>query len=109
MLPIYKSLKNNSIDESVYTSITNIKTEISNSLSLKLPDFHKHFIFYTDASNFALVAVITQNYDSADYHIFFYSRKFTQPEINYTTTVKECLAIVSAIKNWRHYLANKFF
>ncbi|KAG0435558.1 Retrovirus-related Pol polyprotein from transposon 17.6 [Dictyocoela muelleri] len=109
MLPIYKSLKSNAIEESVYISINNIKTEISNSLPLKFPDFHKPFILYTDASNFALGAVITQEYDGVDNPIFFYSRKFTQPEINYTTTEKECLAIVSAIKNWRHYLSNKFY
>ncbi|KAG0436772.1 Retrovirus-related Pol polyprotein from transposon 17.6 [Dictyocoela muelleri] len=109
MLPIYKSLKNNILPDDISDYINNMKNTISNALPLKLPNFNKPFILYTYASIFALGAVLTQEYDSIDTPIFFFSRKFSQPEINYTTTEKECLAIVSAVKNWKHYLSNKFY
>ncbi|KAG0442381.1 Retrovirus-related Pol polyprotein from transposon 17.6 [Dictyocoela muelleri] len=86
-----------------------MKNTIYNALPLKLSNFNKPFIIYTEASNFALGAVLTQEYDSIDTPIFFFSRKFSQPEINYTNPEKECLAIVSAVKNWKHYLSNKFY
>ncbi|KAG0439465.1 Retrovirus-related Pol polyprotein from transposon [Dictyocoela muelleri] len=108
MLDLYNCIKTNKIDDSVISSIESMKNCINNALPLKLPNFSKTFIIYTDASNFALGAVLTQKYDEIDYPIFFYSRKFSQSEINYTTTEKECLAIISAIKNWKHYLSNKF-
>ncbi|KAF4306721.1 hypothetical protein GTA08_BOTSDO05973 [Botryosphaeria dothidea] len=59
----------------------------------------------TDASGFALGACLSQPDDQGRWHpIAFYSRKFTPAELNYDTHDKELLAIVSAFKQWRHYL-----
>ncbi|KAG0440703.1 Retrovirus-related Pol polyprotein from transposon 17.6 [Dictyocoela muelleri] len=99
MLNLYKTIKTNKIDKETFLTIDSMKTYISNALPLRLPNFSKTFIIFTDASNFAMGAVLTQRYNEIECPIFFYSRKFTQSEINYTTTEKECLAIISAIKN----------
>ncbi|KAG0441069.1 Retrovirus-related Pol polyprotein from transposon 17.6, partial [Dictyocoela muelleri] len=108
MLPLYNCIKSNKVDQTVYDSIICMKKAISEALPLKLPDYTKTFILYTDASNFSLGAVLTQDYEGKDRPIFFYSKKFTPAEINYTTTEKECYAIISAVKNWKHYLVNRF-
>ena len=59
----------------------------------------------TDASDFAIAAVLSQP-DSSDilHPIAFYSRKLTAAELNYEIYDKEMLAIVMALKEWRAYL-----
>jgi hypothetical protein len=59
----------------------------------------------TDASDFAIAAVISQpDADGVLHPIAFYSRKLTAPELNYEIYDKEMLAIVTALKEWRAYL-----
>jgi hypothetical protein len=59
----------------------------------------------TDASDFALGAVCSQNDENGTPHpIAFYSRKLIPAEINYQIYDKELLAIVAAFTHWRHYL-----
>jgi hypothetical protein len=59
----------------------------------------------TDASDFALRAVLSQRGDNGRLHLVaFHSRKFTPVEINYEISEKELLAIVDSFKVWRRYL-----
>jgi len=59
----------------------------------------------TDASDYALAAVYSQKQEDGHWHpIAFYSRKMQGAELAYQTHDKELLAIVVAIKHWRHYL-----
>jgi transposase InsO family protein len=59
----------------------------------------------TDASDFAIAAIISQpGADGVLHPIAFYSRKLTGPELNYEIYDKEMLAIVTAFKEWRAYL-----
>jgi hypothetical protein len=59
----------------------------------------------TDASDFALGAVLSQKGDDGRLHpVAFHSRKFTPAEINYEIHDKELLAIVDCFKVWRRYL-----
>ena len=59
----------------------------------------------TDALGFALRACLSQPNKEGRWHLVaFYSRKFTPVELNYNIHDKELLAIVSAFKQWRHYL-----
>jgi len=59
----------------------------------------------TDASDFAIAAVISQPDNNGVLHpIAFHSRKLTPPELNYEIYDKEMLAIVTAFKEWRAYL-----
>ena len=70
----------------------------------------KHFnpelpvIVETDASDFALRAIISQKHERRLHPVAFYSRKFTQAEINYDTADKELLTIVDSFKRWRRFL-----
>jgi transposase InsO family protein len=59
----------------------------------------------TDASDFAIAAVLSQPDSNSIMHpVAFYSRKLTAPELNYEIYDKEMLAIVTAVKEWRAYL-----
>jgi len=60
------------------------------------------FIVETDASDFALGAVLSQRDEKGCLHpVAFHSRKFQPAEINYKIHDKELLAIVDAFKHWR--------
>ena len=58
----------------------------------------------TDASSYALAGILSQLFDSEWHPIAFWSRKIIPAERNYETHDQELLAIVSAFKQWRHYL-----
>ena len=59
----------------------------------------------TDASNFALAGIISQQDDDGNWRpVAFMSRKMIPAEQNYETHDQELLAIVQAFKTWRHYL-----
>lgn len=62
-------------------------------------------IVETDASDFALGAVLSQKGDDNKLHpVAFHSRKLTKPEMNYEVHDKELLAVVDSFSRWRRYL-----
>ncbi|KAH0602269.1 uncharacterized protein H6S33_009843, partial [Morchella sextelata] len=61
-------------------------------------------IVETDASDFAIAAILSQVIDGKTHPVAFYSRKLNPAELNYDVWDKEMLGIVSAFKQWRHYL-----
>ncbi|MBW0557035.1 hypothetical protein O181_096750 [Austropuccinia psidii MF-1] len=58
----------------------------------------------TNASNYALGAVLSQVYDSGAHPIAFDSCKLIPAELNYEIHYKELFAIVWALKRWRDFL-----
>src|SRR5262249_15461967 len=58
----------------------------------------------TDASDYALTAILS-TYINGDIHpIAFHSQTFNLAELNYDVHDKELLAIFEAFQKWRHYL-----
>jgi len=67
-------------------------------------DAQKPVIIETDASDFAIGAVLLQRDDEGRLHpVAFHSRKFQPAEINYEVHDKELLAVIDAFKHWRRY------
>ena len=82
-----------------------LKTAFTTAPILVHPDFAKAFYLETDASDFALGAVLSQiGVDGKLHPVAFYSRKFSAAEINYEIHDKELLAIVDSFQEWRHFL-----
>ena len=82
-----------------------LKTAFTTAPILVHPDFAKAFYLETDASDFALGAVLSQmGVDGKLHLVAFYSRKFSAAEINYEIHDKELLAIVDSFQEWRHFL-----
>lgn len=80
------------------------KNLLINSPILQYPDFEKQFIVTTDASNFAIGAVLSQYVNGKDMPIAYASRTLNDHEINYSTTEKELLGIVWSVKYFRPYI-----
>ena len=71
-----------------------IKKIISRENLPAYPDFSHPFEIHTDASDYQLGAVISQN----NKYIVFYSYKLNAVQKQYTTIEKELLAIVETLK-----------
>lgn len=76
---------------------------------LRLPDIGKVFVLRTDASDYAVGAVLMQEHEGRMMPVAYYSKKLTKAEKNYSTTEKEALAVVRAIKEWWFYLDGRRF
>lgn len=65
---------------------------------------------YADASDLACGAVLKQEGNQGTLQpVAFFSRKWNSAELNYTVHDKELLAIISALKEWRHLLLEARF
>lgn len=90
-------------------SFEECKDILMNDPILQFPDFSKPFVLTTDASNFALGAILSQGPIGSDKPVCYASRTLTDSEINYATIEKELLAIVWATKYFRPYLFGRKF
>jgi len=87
------------------SAFQNLKAAFLSSEVLAHPNEERPFILETDASDFALGAVLSQAADSGVAQpVAFYSRQMVPAERNYEIYDKELLAIVESLKHWRHYL-----
>ena len=73
-----------------------IKKLISKSTMLIFPDFNKVFEIHTDASDYQLGSVISQDKKP----IAFYSNKLTVTQRNYTVGEREMLSIVKTLNEF---------
>jgi len=86
------------------TAFRELKRRFTTAPILAHFDATKPVLIETDASDFAIGAILSQRDTENRLHpIAFHSRKFTPAEINYEIHDKELLAIVDAFKHWRHY------
>lgn len=89
------------LNEEAINAFNKLKDSLtSEDVLLAYPDFNKEFHLTTDASNYALGAVLSQD----DRPIIFLSRTLQKSEEHYATNEKELLAIVWALKSLRNYL-----
>lgn len=71
---------------------------------LSCPDYSKDFVIQTDASGYGIGAVLTQPHSEGEKVICYLSRSLTKQERVYTTTERECLALVWAIEKLCPYI-----
>src|SRR5277367_2582629 len=90
-------------------SFEELKQYLTSAPVLLLPDPAKPFTVTTDASDFAIGAVLTQDQGKGQQPVAYESRKLSPAEQNYAIHEKELLAIVHAIRIWRMYLEGRRF
>ena len=76
---------------------------------LILPDFSVTFVLDTDACNYAVGAVLSQERLKQLRPISFFSKHLSSAQRNYSTTEKELLAIVLAVEHFSQYLWGRSF
>ena len=86
-----------------------LKAAVVSAPCLAIPDPKREFIVHTDASGYATGAVLMQQFDEGLRPIAFLSKKMTKSERNYPVHEQELLAILNALKAWRHYLGGRRF
>lgn len=90
-----------------------LRDALLTATTLSKPVYDKEdrpFEISCDAQDYALGYVLEQKDELGNTRpIAFASRKLNVHELNYTTTEKECLAVVESIKKFHHYLfGNRF-
>lgn len=73
------------------------------------PDYSLPFVINTYASGFGMGAVFSQPHPDGDRVICYLSRSLTRLERNFSTTERECLAVVWAIEKLRPYIEGLHF
>ena len=86
-----------------------LKGEIAARPVSAYPDFSKPFRLYTDASNIGLGAILAQKQQGKEKIICCASRTLNNAESNYSTTKKECLAVVWGVQVFRPFLVATHF
>jgi hypothetical protein len=81
-------------------SYQTLNNKLVNAPILALPESGKRFIVFMDASHIGLGCVLMQE----DRVIAYVSRQLRKHEGNYPTHDLELVAVVFALKSWRHYL-----
>lgn len=107
--PLTMCLKNgakvNYNDEEFIHAVNTLKKLITSHPILQYPDFSQTFVITTDASKFAIGAVLSQK----GRPICFASRTLNESETRYSVIEKEMLAIVWAVKYFKHYVYGRHF
>lgn len=106
---LLKSDRNFSWSEKEEAAFQALKKAVTNAPVLTLPRFDIPFQVTTDASGYAVGAVLSQELNDGIHPVAFESRKLSPTEKNYAVHELELLSIVHALKTWRCYLEGKFF
>lgn len=86
-----------------------MKQKLTEAPILRFPDFSRPFTLATDASKFAVGAVLSQEFDGQEHPVAYASRQLNGAEQAYGATEQECLAVVWAVRHFRCYLYGRHF
>lgn len=93
-------------NEKAVRAFDELKNAMIQAPVLATPDFNRKFSLQCDASDGAISSVLVQKdtLTNEERPIAFASRKLRGAEIHYTTTEKECLAIVFGVEKFTQYI-----
>jgi hypothetical protein len=91
--------------EKCQESFDQLKKRFTEELVLMMPDHSKPFQIQVDSLLFATGGILTQMDTNGDRHPCTYlSKSLTKEQRNHDTGDRELLAIIQALKKWRHYI-----
>ena len=86
-----------------------LKEAISSAPVLIIPDDKLPYVVTTDASGYAIGATLSQDQGNGLQPIAFLSHKMNDTERKYPVHEQELLAVICALKEWRHYIHGRKF
>ena len=96
--PLYKFLKKEQAwewDEAAQQAVQQLEEVLTTSPTFAHPNYNKPFLLYTNVSTVGLGAVLAQPDEHNHKHpIISLSRTLNPAEKNYTSTERECLAVI---------------
>jgi hypothetical protein len=112
--PLEKLRKKNKITKAMWTEEVEqawqaLQLAVKEAPILHVPDYDLTFYLATDASQYAVGAVLYQVVNEEKHFICFFSKSLSAGQCNYPATKRELLAIVSAMQKWRHILYGRHF
>ncbi|CAF4389893.1 unnamed protein product, partial [Didymodactylos carnosus] len=120
-IPLYKYAPNTSnngkrikSEKIVFSDIdlqafNHLKQILTADLILRIPNETRPFKLQTDASDIGIGAVLMQTYPNGDLPVAYFSQKLSSTQTKWSTTEKECYAILAAIEKWHKYLDGREF
>ena len=81
-----------------------LKEAIIEALILHHPNHNKKYIVYTDISDDACGAQLSQEHDGIEFPIAFLSHTFTETQRKWSTTEQEAYGVYYAVTKWNYYL-----
>jgi len=90
-------------------SFDRLKLALTSPSVLAMPTDEGEFVLDTDASEFAIGAVLSQVQGGHERVVAYASRRLDQREIKYCVTRKELLAVVHFVRHFRQYLLGRQF
>ena len=90
--------------ETHHSAFMKLKEAIIQAPILRYPDTTKPYIVYTDASNDACRAQLSQTHNGTEFPIAFLSHTFTDTQRRWSTPEQEAYGIYFAVKKSNYYL-----
>jgi hypothetical protein len=81
-----------------------LKHLLSHTPVLTIADVNKPFVVSTDASGYAIGAVLSQDKGHGLQPVAYMSQKLSSTACKWSVHAQELFAVVQAMKQWRHYL-----
>ena len=91
-------------DDDCQQAFDHLKDKLIEAPILGYPDVSKPFSLYTDASEYSIGGILTQNTESGEKVICYISHQLTSSRLHYPVIEKECFAIIYCLTKLRQYL-----
>ena len=92
------------MDGPVKTAFNILKEALIKAPILQPPNWSLPFEIYCDASKFSIRAILGQWKEQKPVAIFFASKTLNGPQLHYSVTEKELLAVIFAQEKFRSYV-----
>ena len=92
----------------MHNAFRRMKQLVAEATASKIPDHNREFTLITNCSDKGAGAVLTQEEKGTRIPVAYFHHTLTPTETRYTTTDKELLAVVLAVRKFRVYLTKRF-
>lgn len=113
MLPLFEATSNKQKSlvwtDAMVKSFQDSKKALAEATLLAHPRQDAPISLTTDASDYAVGAVLQQSVNGVTVPLAFFSKKLRSPEVKYSTFDRELLALYLGVRHFRYYLEGRHF